>query len=82
MKNLKLKEEFIGKKIEIINSKNKSMIGVSGTIIDETKNTFKIRKQGEKIITIMKKNNTFLIDKITIKGNNIIMRSEDRIKKL
>jgi len=46
------KEELIGSLVEIIGSKNETLIGLKGKIIDETKNTL-IIKQGNKI----KKNN-------------------------
>ena len=35
--------EFIGEKIKIISASNKSLIGMEGKIIDETKNTFKVK---------------------------------------
>ena len=43
----KLKQEYIGLDITIIESKNKSLIGLKGKIIDETKNTFKIKTTNE-----------------------------------
>lgn len=37
-----LKAEFIGREIEILESKNSSLKGIKGKIIDETKSTFTI----------------------------------------
>lgn len=87
MKDSNLREEFIGKTVEIINSRNKSLVGIKGRIIDETKNTFGVRveknnnKNNEKAITLMKKDSIFIIEKKIINGNDILSRSEDRIKK-
>jgi len=80
-KNLK-QGEIIGKNIEIIESKNKSNQGLKGKIIDETKNTIKIKtKKGEK--TLIKKNITFKMESHnneTINGAEIQAAPEERIK--
>ena len=47
------KGEPIGSLVEIVSSKNETLIGIKGKIIDETKNTL-IIKQGKKIKKIMK----------------------------
>ena len=72
-------EEYIGKNIEIKKTKNKEIQGLKGKIIDETMHTFKV-KVNKKIKTIMKKDNTFMINGNEIQGNKIIKRPEDRIK--
>ena len=41
----KHQQEFIGKQIEIIESDNKEQKNIKGKIIDETKNTFKIKTE-------------------------------------
>jgi ribonuclease P protein subunit POP4 len=43
----------IGKLIEIIDSKNKTLIGIKGKVIDETKNTLTIQTKS-RIIKIIK----------------------------
>lgn len=53
---------------------------MKGTIIDETRNTFTILTGGKEK-TILKKGNTFLIDNNKIKGDAILRRPEERIKK-
>jgi ribonuclease P protein subunit POP4 len=75
----KYKQEFIGKNMEIIESSNKEQKNIKGKIIDETKNTFKIKTE-KKIITILKKDKTFKIDNQKIDGNKITKKSEERIK--
>jgi ribonuclease P protein subunit POP4 len=73
--------ELIGEHIEITNSTNKTQLGLKGQVIDETKNTIKIKtNQGEK--TILKSSIDFKIKskEIIIKGNTIKKRTEDRLK--
>jgi len=77
-----VKYELIGSEIEIMGSKNKSLVGVRGKISDETKNMF-ILDDGKKII---KSQCTFKM-KINgktaeINGEVLVGRPEDRIKKL
>lgn len=87
-KNL-VHHEFIGLKVHVINSKNKSL-DLNGIVIDETKNTIKIEvktKEGnfkeklvpkrDSIFRFQIPNNEF----IEIDGNILSVRPEDRIKK-
>jgi len=80
----KHQEEYIGKKIVIEKSNNKHQEGLSGIIIDKTKNTFKIRQRLEqgvqKTVVILKKDKEFIINNKKIKGNTITKRPEERIK--
>jgi ribonuclease P protein subunit POP4 len=82
-----LQDEFIGLKLKVVKSTNPSCIGLSGRVIDETKNTFKILcKNGEEKILI-KENCVFhftLPDKtvIEVDGKVLIGRPEDRVKKI
>lgn len=41
--------DCIGKTIEVINSRNKSLIGMKGIVVDETKNTI-VFNNGKKIL--------------------------------
>jgi len=73
------KQEYIGLDITIVKSTNSTLNGLQGTIIDETKNTFKIlTSNGLKII--MKNTSTFKINGQEIKGSKILKKSYDRIK--
>lgn len=72
---------LIGKNIEITKSKNKSLVGLKGRIIDETKNMIILDNQKKLIksqstFKIKIKNNTYEID-----GKVLQTRPEDRIKK-
>ncbi len=76
------KSEFIGKNIEITHSKNKANSGLKGKIIDETKNTVKIRTKKGETKMLIKNNITFRIkgNESEIKGEEIQHAPEDRIK--
>ena len=72
---------LIGKNIEITKSKNKSLIGIKGKIIDETKNMLILDNQKKLIksqstFRIKIRNNIYEID-----GKILQNRPEDRIKK-
>ena len=85
-KNL-IRHEFIGLRVEVIESSNKYSIGLKGKVIDETKNMIKIEtKNGEeKMIPKEKTVFKFWIPGrkgfVTIRGDEIVVRPEDRIKK-
>ena len=68
--------ELIGKKAEIVASKNKSYVGIKGIIIDETKNLLNIdgKKVLKALVTIKIDDNQIL------DGNEIVGRSYERIK--
>mgnify|MGYP001614894504 CR=1 FL=1 len=75
--------EFIGEKIEVVDASNKTLVGLSGKVIDETRDTIVIENAQEK--KLLKKQITI---KGTIKGKKYVIdgsllqgRPEDRIKK-
>jgi len=72
--------EFIGSLLKIINSKNISLIGKQGKIIDETQNLIIIEENNKKITKILKKGSVFDIAGTKIIGDKIQKRPEDRIK--
>ncbi|MCD6465537.1 ribonuclease P protein subunit [Candidatus Bathyarchaeota archaeon] len=81
-----LQDEFIGLNVKVVKCTNPSCIGLSGKIIDETRNTFRILCKGEEKVLI-KENCIFhftLPDKtvVEIDGKVLIGRPEDRVKKV
>jgi len=75
-----INQELIGKNINIIDAKNKSLIGIQGNILDETRETLIIKtKKGEK--RIPKKDCVFKINEKIFPGKEIMGRSEERMKK-
>lgn len=79
-----LKFELIGLEVEVVDAKNKSLIGIKGKIVDETKNTFVIETNGKEK-NLLKDQVTLIIDfkkeKIRVEGKLFLGRSEERIKK-
>lgn len=71
--------EIIGKTIKVVESKNKSDVGLEGRVIDETQKTIVVKtKKGEK--RLFKNNIILIINKQKIKGRNLMKRPEERIK--
>ncbi len=79
MKSTKQKN-FIGKKTEIIKSKNKTLEGKKGTIIDETKNMIIIIDEKKQKKSIIKKQVVIKINDEEIKGEEINKTPIERIK--
>lgn len=79
-----VKHELIGLDIEIVQSKNPSLIGIKGKIIDETKNTLLIETKN-KNKRILKRQATFNIRLkdyiVQVEGKLLLGQPEDRIKK-
>ena len=80
--------ELIGLEVEIIESKNKTLIGKKGKIVDETRNCFVIREinnKEDKESKVIKKDSTFSFkvgkQKIKMKGEIISKNPWERIKK-
>ncbi len=77
-------QNYIGKNLTIVGGTNKDLIGLSGSIVDETKNTFKIKTSVPEGVKIILKNQIIFFigtnGKDMINGNQIMKRSEDRLK--
>jgi len=80
-----LQEEFIGLEAKVLESDNPSYVGISGTVIDETRNTLVLlHSNGRKVI--LKELSVFhfrLPDGTIVKidGKAIVGRPEDRVKR-
>lgn len=71
--------EYLGEQVKIVESKNKSLQGLEGKIIKETKNTFTIRTTNDDK-TVTKEVCVFHIKNQMIHGNKITKKPEERIK--
>lgn len=80
-----VQREFIGLEIAVVNSSNPALVGISGRVVNETRNTFTI-KQDNKMKVIAKDTSIFdfiLTDGtiVEIEGKVIMGRPESRLKK-
>ncbi len=77
-----MKAELIGLEVEVLSA---PFSGISGRVVDETKNTFTIESAGTERM-VPKSGNEFRFTyrgtQIEIEGNKILHRPEDRMKKV
>ena len=72
---------LLGKQIEVKQSSNRYEVGIKGIVIEDTKNTIKVRTEnGVKII--LKNNVILMINNREIDGNLLIGKEEERIKRM
>ena len=80
-----LRHEFIGLKCVVVDASNKSLVNLKGKVINETMKTIVLLTGHDKKI-VPKKGTIFQImlngKKINIDGSKILLRPEQRIKKL
>jgi len=77
--------ELIGLNAKVTKSTNHDSIGITGTVIDETRNTLVIRHNNSNK-TIPKETTVFQFtlpngSTVEVEGNAIVGRPEDRVKK-
>ncbi len=79
-----LRHELIGLMIKVTSSENKSLIGLQGTIVNETRNTLEIRS-GERLKKVLKAQIVFQVSInnqiIEIDGKKLVARPEERLKR-
>jgi len=78
------RHELIGLNVEIVESKNKSLIGLKGKIIDETKSLLLIQsdKGVKKVLKDQVTINIQMKDKkVQLEGKLLVGKPEDRLKK-
>lgn len=78
---------FIGLRVEIINSSQQDLIGLIGSIVDETKNLIMIELEDGKVVKIPKVSSTFSFTldngkSVTVNGRDICFRPHERPKKV
>ncbi len=75
--------ELVGLDVQILESKNKTIVGLSGKVIDETKSMLLIdTKRGTKMVAKQHSKWKFTLDNqdFAVDGTAISKRPEDRIK--
>ena len=75
------REEFIGENVQISYHSDPSLCGVSGMIVDETRETMIIESEGVRKI-ISKRPARFMFEDGEVLGSKIAYRPQDRIKKV
>ena len=82
-KNIVL-NEFIGLKVLVLKCIDKNQKGISGVVIEETKNLIKIRT-GKDVLSLIKKNTKFRFyhgkKYFDVEGKEINFRPDERIEK-
>ncbi len=81
----KYKQELIGSAIEVIDAKHEGYKNIHGSVVDETKNTIRIKTLGNDLKVVPKIGTTFKLkicdqDEM-FKGGMLNHRPEERIKK-
>ena len=72
---------LLGKQVEVIQSSNRYEVGIKGLVIEDTKNTIKVRTENG--VKILIKNSIILtINDKKIDGNLLIGKEEERIKRM
>ena len=73
--------ELIGSYVEVVNSENKTLIGLRGKVIDETKFTLIIEEVRGNIKRLIKSHVMLKFNGKTIYGGRLVGKPEDRIKR-
>jgi len=80
-----VQNEFIGLNAKVVKSTNPNYVGITGKVIDETRNTLVIRHEnGDKVVAKNLAVFHFTMPDgsvVEVEGNVIIGRPEDRVKK-
>jgi len=82
-----VRHELIGLKIKVDESSNSMVRGLEGRVVDETRNMLVIENEQSAEKKIPKAGNIFIFElnegvKVRVKGERLIARPEDRIKKV
>ena len=75
------RDEFMGEQVTVSEHSDPSIQGISGRIVDETRETITIFSDG-KTKMVSKRPGKFLFKNGELDGNKIAYRSQDRIKKV
>ena len=76
---MKTTQSFIGHNLTVESSSNETLVGRTGIIRDETKQTFTV-ETNQDTITILKKPCVFIINNIRINGNTITKAPHKRLQ--
>ena len=80
-----VRDEFIGTQGKVVSSSHNGYVGITGPIVNETRNTFEIQHQG-RLKNVVKEQAVFNFKfsdgtVVEIDGKLLVGRPEDRLKK-
>jgi len=80
-----VRHELMGLRVRIVESTNPKSAGLSGRVVDETRNTLVIEKADGREVTLSKEAHVFSFEVgsvwVKVDGKLLVARPEDRIKK-
>lgn len=78
--------EYIGLPVTVVRSPSRTMAGLKGVVVDETRNTFVIERPDGRVVRIPKVGCLFRFEKggktFDVEGSSIRFRPEERPKKV
>lgn len=79
-----LKHELVGLHVKVSNSSDPGLVGMKGTIVDETKNMLHVH-DGKRLMMFSKKVSTFQFrlpdgQSVLVDGRYIVAQPQDRLK--
>lgn len=81
-----LYNELIGLKVNVVSSTDKSLVGISGTVVDETANMLVVSpdsKPARKMITKrISRFSFYLPEQVVVEGSDIAYNPEERLKRV
>jgi ribonuclease P protein subunit POP4 len=76
-----LRGELIGLFVEVVDAKNKALVGIKGKVVDETRNMLKVGEK-ELIKDQVVLEVEYKGEKIRVEGRRLVGRPEERLKKV
>lgn len=74
-----IRHDLVGRTVTVVEAENPSLAGITGEVVDETKQTLRVRTdRGEK--TLLKEQITIEVDGVRIEGRLLTQRPEKRTK--
>lgn len=80
------KSELVGLAVEVVASRDPTLRGLTGVVVDETRNTFVIERPGGREARVAKKGQAFAFalpdgSRVVVEGARLAFAPQDRTKK-
>jgi len=72
---------LIGRRVKVVFSLNRSLEGLRGTVVDETKNTLVVEREDGKVVKVPKAAVRLEVEGKVVDGTMLLGRFEDRVTK-